>query len=59
MARHPPRPRYRFCWWCSRQLMSNVHHQVVIVDGLECIVHKSCADEATRAELTAAPKGRP
>jgi hypothetical protein len=37
-----PRPRYRFCWWCSRQLWGNVY-RMVIVDGIDRIVHAACA----------------
>lgn len=41
-ARKAKRPRYRFCWWCSRQLHGNAH-RVAIVDGREVIVHWACA----------------
>lgn len=36
------RPKYRFCWACSRQLHGNFH-RVAIVDGNEVIVHADCA----------------
>jgi hypothetical protein len=38
----PSRPRYRFCWSCSRQLHGN-HHRVVQVEGGTAIVHAECA----------------
>lgn len=47
MRKHPPRPRYRFCWECSRQLYGNAH-RVVFVDGIERIVHAACAKEAVK-----------
>lgn len=47
MAKHPPRPRYRFCWECSRQLQGNAH-RVVVVHGIERIVHAACAAEAVK-----------
>ncbi len=36
------KPRYRFCWSCSRQLHGNFH-RVAIVDGNEVTVHADCA----------------
>ena len=36
------KPRYRFCWVCSRKLQANFH-RVAIVDGHEVIVHAACA----------------
>lgn len=36
------RPKYRFCWACSRKLHGNFH-RVVIVDGLEAVAHVACA----------------
>jgi ribosome-binding protein aMBF1 (putative translation factor) len=36
------KPKYRFCWVCSRQLHGNFH-RVAIVDGNEVIVHADCA----------------
>lgn len=54
------KPRYRFCWVCSRRLQANFH-RVAIVDGLEVIVHAACA-ERERLEVKPAAhlaKGRP
>ncbi len=44
------RPRYRFCWWCSRQLRGS-SHRIMRGPGGEAgvIVHCDCADEM-RAE---------
>ena len=39
------RPRYRFCWWCSRQLQANYHREIE-VDGHKVIVHADCAKPA-------------
>ncbi len=50
------KPRYRFCWWCSRQLYGR-SHSVVIVDGREVTVHKSCAPAAQQPAPTARPRG--
>jgi ribosome-binding protein aMBF1 (putative translation factor) len=36
------KPKYRFCWVCSRQLHGNFH-RVAIADGHEVIVHADCA----------------
>jgi len=43
------KPKYRFCWVCSRQLQANFH-RVAIVDGHEVIVHAACARQE-RLEL--------
>lgn len=44
MIKHPPRPRYRFCWSCNRQLNGNQHRVALTPgDGREVIVHASCA----------------
>lgn len=40
-----PRPRYRFCWECSRQLQGNYHREVK-VNGQPRIVHAACAEKA-------------
>lgn len=40
-------PKYRFCWWCSRQLYSG-SHRVVEVDGHEVRLHVACVDEASK-----------
>jgi hypothetical protein len=37
------RPRLRFCWVCSRQLMGNFHRVAIVDDGNEVIVHADCA----------------
>lgn len=42
MAASYQRPKYLFCWVCSRKLHGRAH-QVVIIDGAERIVHKQCA----------------
>lgn len=42
MAQTTSKPRYRFCWVCSRQLRGPYFAEVVI-DGEKRIVHKSCA----------------
>lgn len=39
----PPKPRLPFCWECSRRLYGTVH-AIVVVDGIERIVHKACAE---------------
>lgn len=44
-----PRPRYRFCWWCSRQLQGNFH-RIVVVDGIERIVHAACERAAKESD---------
>ena len=36
------RPKYRFCWVCSRQLHGNFH-RVAIVNDQFVIVHVDCA----------------
>lgn len=43
----PPKPRLMFCWECSRKLYGTMH-AVVIVDDVERIVHKSCAEKMAR-----------
>lgn len=40
------KPRYRFCWECSRQLVGNAHAEVVTPQGQTVIVHKVCAEDA-------------
>jgi len=45
------KPRYRFCWACSRQLRG-AFHRVCLVDGHEVIVHAHCA-ERERLEVKA------
>ena len=45
------KPRYRFCWVCSRQLRGNFH-RVCLVNGHEVITHANCAD---REKLEAIP----
>lgn len=44
------RPKYRFCWWCSRQLRGS-SHRIMRGPGGETgvIVHCDCAHEM-RAE---------
>ena len=37
------KPKYRFCWVCSRQLQANFH-RVAVVDGHEVVVHADCAE---------------
>lgn len=37
------KPKYRFCWACSRKLQANFH-RVCVVDGREVIVHTACAE---------------
>ena len=43
-----PRPRYRFCWWCSRQLRGRMHLNVRSTDMpmnvAPVIVHIQCAE---------------
>jgi hypothetical protein len=44
-----PKPRYRFCWWCSRQLRGR-HHLILratsaLANTEPVIVHHGCADE--------------
>lgn len=41
------KPRVRFCWDCGKKLYGN-HHTVVIMNGYEYILHKSCAKELQR-----------
>jgi hypothetical protein len=41
----PPKPRLPFCWECSRKLQGTIH-TIVVVDGVERIVHKACAKGA-------------
>ena len=36
------KPRVRFCWSCSRKLHANFH-RVVLVEGVERVVHAACA----------------
>lgn len=36
------KPKYRFCWACSRRLHGNFH-RVAVVDGHEVPVHADCA----------------
>jgi len=36
------KPKYRFCWVCSRKLHANFH-RVATVDGHEVVVHALCA----------------
>ncbi len=50
MTTQKTRPRYRFCWWCSRQLRGS-SHRIMRGTGGEAgvIVHCDCAGEM-RAE---------
>ena len=41
------KPRLPFCWMCSRKLRANFH-RVVVVDGVERIVHAACLREMER-----------
>lgn len=56
MKLQPNKPRVPFCWDCSRQLHGRRSHDVVVVAGVERLVHKSCGDalvskgEAVRPE---------
>jgi hypothetical protein len=49
MTMRRKRPRYRFCWWCSRQLHGNVFHATMravgaAADGAQDVfVHRDCA----------------
>lgn len=36
------KPRYRFCWACSRQLYGN-KYRTRIVDNREVVLHGACA----------------
>lgn len=36
------KPKYQFCWSCSRRLHGNFH-RVAMVDGHRVIVHAECA----------------
>jgi hypothetical protein len=50
-------PRYRFCWWCSRQLWGPGH--VVEFDGLIVRVHRACLKPMSESgRPMAIPKGR-
>jgi len=40
------KPRYRFCWECSRKLVGNIHAEVQTPQGQSVIVHKDCAEFA-------------
>jgi hypothetical protein len=49
------RPKYIFCWWCSRQLWGKRTHVtmrstniVKISEVIEVIVHRACADDMER-----------
>ena len=48
---HRPKPRYRFCWSCGRQLYGNAH-RVRHMKGNEVILHADCAAEMDRAGET-------
>jgi hypothetical protein len=45
------KPKYRFCWVCSRQLHANFHRVVIVNQGtsaeFETVVHASCAKGLT------------
>jgi hypothetical protein len=41
VTRHPPAPRYPFCWWCSRKLQGNAH-RLVVFGGVHHVVHVNC-----------------
>jgi len=36
------KPRINFCWQCGQKLYHN-YHEIIVVDGYEKIVHKTCA----------------
>jgi hypothetical protein len=38
------KPKYRFCWACSRQLQGNFHRVAIIEGGHEVPVHAECAE---------------
>ena len=42
MSAKVAKPRYRFCWVCSRQIRGNYFSEVPI-DGFNRVVHKHCA----------------
>ena len=44
------KPKYRFCWVCSRKLHANFHRVAIIQGGHEVVVHADCA-ERERLEL--------
>lgn len=47
-----PRPRYRFCWWCSRKLQGHHHRTmratVEAAGGESVIVHVVCSESMIR-----------
>lgn len=49
MAAANARPKYRFCWWCSRQLRGRSHQTMCATAGTSkvapVIVHFECAEE--------------
>jgi hypothetical protein len=47
------RPKYRFCWWCSKQLWGNSHQVMRSRDSVngvreEVSVHRCCAESMQR-----------
>ncbi len=42
MSDKKPKPRYRFCWACSRKLHGN-SYVLRVIDGYERILHGTCA----------------
>jgi hypothetical protein len=43
------KPRIRFCWQCGRKLLGN-HHEMMLIDGYEKILHKTCAKALKQGE---------
>lgn len=47
------RPKYHFCWWCSRQLLGKRRHVTMRAIGAndntnDVHVHRSCAETMER-----------
>jgi hypothetical protein len=41
------RPKYNFCWWCSKKLWGR-HHRVVKAPNGDVTVHVECAGTMVR-----------
>lgn len=39
------KPKFNYCWWCSRKLLGRSHRGVTLEDGYERIMHISCTEK--------------
>ena len=45
-----PKPKYNFCWWCSRKLVYGRYRKRQLPEG-EVIIHISCNEDMRRQKV--------